>query len=121
MTEEQKTNCRRWIEMLRSGEYPQIIGYLVGIALVPGKRNNLEYCYCVQGVGYLAAGYEIDTSDKELRLVNPKNKLCALNGGASLMKFSGLSAIQLSILMGLNDKENKSFKELADVIEGWIK
>lgn len=94
----------KWIKALRSGEYTQTIGTL--------RRDNSFCC-----LGVLCD--VIDPSLWEVRPLTGNITYEGLQGSLSsnTRKKYNISYEQETKLMKMNDKENKSFKEIADYIE----
>ena len=94
-----KERVQLLVDALRSGEYKQKMG---------SYRNG--DCYCSIGVAM-----EVYRKCEEPYSVFD----CQRMYGASL-KWYGLEYTQYYALYEANDEKEKSFSEIADMIEGWI-
>lgn len=98
-TQEQRNNLRRWIDALRSGEYKQVRGFLY---------SPSGYC----GLGIAARLFESARLDRrEFRYAELEN-LLLLNGSAIYG--------DVGICVHINDDEELSFNEIADIIEDYL-
>lgn len=96
---------QKWVEALRSGEYPQCQGML----------HSKDGGYCCLGVAATVAGYKIDRHRDEV--VRPNGSIDESSYGA-LEDFGLLSSVR-GPLIEMNDR-GKSFAEIADYIEANI-
>lgn len=115
---------QKWLDAMRSGEYPQTVGVLHRTEpySIPGDSHEFPVGYCCLGVlcavlpehgkfddlghfQYISSGvFEgPGTSIQEL----PK----------SILRAVGLTDAQQRDLMKLNDSERKNFAQIADYIE----
>lgn len=106
MTFEQREKALRWVEALRSGNYPQSYGYLYRSE----GNDNWPAGYCCLGVADyffkeevdLAKGSDTSLDDQEFE------------------NFFGLPEALLGLLITLNDSEKADFDLIADCIESYV-
>jgi len=111
----------KWVEALRSGEYPQAQNALV----VYSEHEPLGYC-CLGVLGAVCGPLVGLTAEDIGMLENPEDEL--LSGTASesrdlttgVLKRFGLDPGVASELMNDNDSEEASFEDLANKIEAEV-
>jgi hypothetical protein len=90
-----KWNMERWIEALRSGEFPQTFGSMV--RQFSGSRNpNYRRHYCAVGVAWSLSGY-------------------------SCGNWLGVSRQFLEDVIRMNDFDRCNFNEIADYLEARLR
>jgi len=94
----------KWIEALRSGKYKQ------GKSVLYNKDNNT---YCCLGVAGSVAGMNCDDLNAGTFFYMTHLKRDVKNLPKILYKFDKVPAI----LIRMNDRQDKSFNEIADYIE----
>ncbi len=108
-------NAKKWVEALRSGEYRQGDSYLY---------NKDTDCYCCLGVACRV--YEQETENElensDTLLLPDFQRFSTLKDYPEVQKWLGLRTPNGELDKGrdltlLNDIQEKSFSEIADVIE----
>lgn len=97
---------KKWLEALRSGKYTQVKGSLA-------KMNGKKWQYCVLGVAAKVAGYKSSAFESNGTLRSDLEKIPEIIRNNSV----GQTPKIASDLIGMNDGQSKSFKEIADYIE----
>jgi len=112
--EQQKANCKKWLEALRSGEYEQ------------GYDGYLEYegKYCCLGVGCMALGVKasVKQASPGVFVTGFGVEEDYLSAPTEFMDAVGLATPSgeykdEGMLTSDNDDYNLSFSEIADIIE----
>jgi len=91
-------NVSTWLQALRSGEYKQYTGSMVG----PEPK-----CYCALGLGLKLTGFF-------------KTRRFLSSAGPYLETHLGLNAPQRARIVIMNDDEKLSFDQIADTVEKWL-
>ena len=119
---------RPWMEKLRSGEYDQVRGKLRGNDVERGIRDGFccvgllcETYIDLTGRGSWSEPFSATKDDREGGHERRHFLLEKKNQGARLVRQTreevGITNDQVSNLIRMNDKEGKSFAEIADWIE----
>ena len=105
-------NVQKWVDALRSGEYKQGRGRL--------KDNN---SYCCLGVLCEVFKEEADLEAGEEAFYSKGDEVCfqtsppfSINKLLGFKQFDGFGQVT-NLFISLNDKDGKSFSEIADYIE----
>ena|ERR1700733_8491047 len=98
--------AEKWIEALRSGKYPQTKGRL---------RSSLGFC-CLGVLCDIVSPDKWTPNCNVLEMDNIGGEL-----PRRISKKINLHPGQQSHLIGMNDSGDKSFNEIADQLEKWLK
>jgi hypothetical protein len=102
-----------FVTALRSGEYPQTYG-----ALCEGGKFCAGGVLCELAVEAGVATRSVLTSGTVQYTADGERSVAFVPDG--VLKWAGMPAYQMRMLMDMNDQERASFEVIADVVEGWV-
>lgn len=127
LTDHQKANIQKWVDALRSGKYSQ-----TGAALKYVTSSGPSYCCLGVLADVFIAPKWLDSANTESQRTGPRHfKLESTGGPFSNSWFgrlpgewfeglTGLSDNDQDKLIAMNDRQNKSFNDIADQLEEWM-